>query len=1475
MLIKPDWNIFKINFSGNPQANFEWMCYLLFCREFDKEKGIPRFLNQPAIENNPIEIGNEIIGFQAKFYEGRLTKNKAKIKEAIEDVINRYPNLTTLLFYTNKDWTFSLDSEDKKTIIQKDLENFANKKGIKVEWRTNSFFESEFVTQKNADIIKHFFDLNINEYYEKISKIKKQNISIDGDELYPTSIFIDNDKEPLSGEKVLSNFILNHLLNNDLNDFKDVFVLGIAGIGKSTEIKLAFNALIEKCSSEKNYQEFHFLPVPYFYELKNYQAGCLKVGEKETPLLFLDGLDEIPSSQVITFIKELKNLKAQNNSVRFIISGRDASFINEIRELTHTNIRLSPYIDEKLQSLIYKFKGTPFESFITIPFYRKFISTSDLSEIKTNKDFINSLIIKRLMDDKERTKRGENIPSIYHSENEINLEKIQNIIADFSFVLFKEKRRYFSQKELHSNIQSNDDFSFVLKSSLLDYKSENSISFVSNIFFEYFLARYYSNKAFSIINKTFFLPSGKVIVSHINIISMLLNLLDSKSKKYKQLINKLNRETSAYVLLTDYILLSPQERFLSYKTIVNEFNQRDKLIYYINFRHSYDLLRNINSLSDSMHNLLPQKYYNEAIDYHCQAIKDFLDKPTEKKKMEFMNSLILLGVHRKYWEFGQLPKLNEITVPLIKFFLSNDIAKTMYGLLSEDTILQWYEDYEWTSGWKAREWDSFLKDIKIDNDDFYTFKTEHEYKLKMKLFIHFHNNEYINKLLVPLAIHMLTTEKDEQYGSFVPRKLNDEFKTPVSHSDSDLFYFEQIIKESIIDNDDIIRILISTTPKHLLHGFSFRGNELYNILLNKITNKLPLMNEDDISSFYNILKIYLETEYATHLSEMDECLQKLNDSQKQIICSCLFNDLEQGKYKNSPLYLSRMIAFLLNIGDKQAAKRYLFKLKKVYFDGYRPVISNIHNNKEHSLFDVASEEYPQLFEELIKSEQEHERRLNSFFEKKKVMQEKEFDIITNKELLIEEINKILAFLDDGDNFPEDDNDGGKLLDLQAEHVENMIRFDYENKYSEPQIFSNFVIKFLFNSTDENKKLNRKNVFDCIEDWFSDEIYFWRYFFWSYVCKQKKNETDVFLQEHPQLIERIKISIQAEVSILATEQDISIYDGGRNRNWVTPFVYYIGKIYNNRLPDWFDQSKLYNFIAFPAWLLSTGYETFLNWKFKWENWSSVFEWIKDISGIKEDELIKEALRILPTVKNDLSQSQIITIFVEKVKTDSKNKQQMLSAIIDKTRIEIQKDYKDHNEKSIMNSGALSDFWRETDEDIIEKILPYINFEKYDPEDINYCRRIVMEYFCKKASSAQKKKVIRSLENKISIPNVRNYLAKLGYSKAIVAMIDAFLNGEDWDDHLTFYGSICGKAGKSIYLLCKYCELYTYSLEKDNDRRRYLYDLAKRGILDTVSRKSFFLARFLLNRTVTKRKKAGLYHEGITDFINEIEQSVYGE
>lgn len=157
LIIKPNWSIFRAKFSENPQNNFEWLCYILFCKEYKHEKGIFRYKNQSAIETNTISIEDKIIGWQAKFYDTTLSSNKAKLLETIEVAKRDYKNINMLIFYTNQEWGQGKETNDSKA--KKEVDNKAKELGIDLQWNTTSFFESPFVVEDNKEIAKHFFTL--------------------------------------------------------------------------------------------------------------------------------------------------------------------------------------------------------------------------------------------------------------------------------------------------------------------------------------------------------------------------------------------------------------------------------------------------------------------------------------------------------------------------------------------------------------------------------------------------------------------------------------------------------------------------------------------------------------------------------------------------------------------------------------------------------------------------------------------------------------------------------------------------------------------------------------------------------------------------------------------------------------------------------------------------------------------------------------------------------------------------------------------------------------------------------------------------------------------------------------------------------------------------------------------------------------------------------------------------------------------
>ena len=124
MIIKPDWNIFKAKFSGKEPKEFERLCYLLFCREFNRPKGILRYKNQAGIETNPIDINGQKIGFQAKFFDSTLSsKHKTKFIQSIDITIKKHPKIQTIIFYINQDFSAGKKEPDPK--YKTDIENHA------------------------------------------------------------------------------------------------------------------------------------------------------------------------------------------------------------------------------------------------------------------------------------------------------------------------------------------------------------------------------------------------------------------------------------------------------------------------------------------------------------------------------------------------------------------------------------------------------------------------------------------------------------------------------------------------------------------------------------------------------------------------------------------------------------------------------------------------------------------------------------------------------------------------------------------------------------------------------------------------------------------------------------------------------------------------------------------------------------------------------------------------------------------------------------------------------------------------------------------------------------------------------------------------------------------------------------------------------------------------------------------------------
>src|SRR5260221_1345806 len=156
-----NWGNFKAKFNGKEQKTFELLSYLLFCDEFGQRTGIFRYKNQAGIETEPILVNGEWVGFQAKFYDTKISDNRKDITDSIQKAKEHNPNLQRLLFYINQEF-----SENRKKGQQKEpkykieLEEFAHLQGVQLEWKVPSHFEAQLALAKNRSIAEYFFSLD-------------------------------------------------------------------------------------------------------------------------------------------------------------------------------------------------------------------------------------------------------------------------------------------------------------------------------------------------------------------------------------------------------------------------------------------------------------------------------------------------------------------------------------------------------------------------------------------------------------------------------------------------------------------------------------------------------------------------------------------------------------------------------------------------------------------------------------------------------------------------------------------------------------------------------------------------------------------------------------------------------------------------------------------------------------------------------------------------------------------------------------------------------------------------------------------------------------------------------------------------------------------------------------------------------------------------------------------------------------------
>jgi len=232
MLIEANWGNFSAKFNGREESAFEWLCSLLFYKEHGRPTGSLRYFNQAGVEAEPITVGNDVFGFQAKFISTDIAAYKSKLIAAIDTAKAKNPTLTQLYFYINLEFGESKKPDLKDPPYKTDIEKHAKAAGVTITWKTASFFESPFVSEKNANIAQHFFTLD-SSVLDFVGEIARHTAAV----LDPirSAITLEGRTIKIDRSGIVSR------LKDVLSRSSLVIVSGEGGVGKTAIVKDLYN----------------------------------------------------------------------------------------------------------------------------------------------------------------------------------------------------------------------------------------------------------------------------------------------------------------------------------------------------------------------------------------------------------------------------------------------------------------------------------------------------------------------------------------------------------------------------------------------------------------------------------------------------------------------------------------------------------------------------------------------------------------------------------------------------------------------------------------------------------------------------------------------------------------------------------------------------------------------------------------------------------------------------------------------------------------------------------------------------------------------------------------------------------------------------------------------------------------------------------------------------------------------------------
>ena len=160
--------------------------------------------------------------------------------------------------------------------------------------------------------------------------------------------------------------------------------------------------------------------------------------------------------------------------------------------------------------------------------------------------------------------------------------------------------------------------------------------------------------------------------------------------------------------------------------------------------------------------------------------------------------------------------------------------------------------------------------------------------------------------------------------------------------------------------------------------------ELYRDLLNSFKENIIKIKDDEIPVLYTLFKKYINTDDGIFISDFNAYLKLLNDNHKELLFDLLLSDLIKNTNWQNLWMLHNSIVILLDIKNKDKAIslcEQLKEMKRVYGECIADIY--IPNLNKHPLYELSKNEYPLLFPQTVKKDEEHKKILSQFDTMKK------------------------------------------------------------------------------------------------------------------------------------------------------------------------------------------------------------------------------------------------------------------------------------------------------------------------------------------------------------------------------------------------------------------------------------------------------------------------------------------------------------